>query len=118
MIHVYGYTKCSTCQKALKWLIENGVEYQFIDFVIEKQTEVTIENWLKQSPLPIKRFFNTSGMKYRELQLSEKLMTMSEKQMITLLASDGMLIKRPLLVTPNGVFPGFKEVEWRALIDG
>lgn len=118
MIQVYGYTKCSTCQKALKWLKEKGVEHQFTDFVAEKQTEETISQWIAKSDLPIKRFFNTSGMKYRELQLSEKLPTMSEAEMITLLASDGMLVKRPLLVTELGVFPGFKEDKWSALIDG
>lgn len=118
MIYVYGYTKCSTCQKALKWLDQRNVQYQFIDFVVEKQTKQTIQGWVEKSDLPIKRFFNTSGMKYRELQLSVKLPQMTEQEMFKLLASDGMLLKRPLLVTQKGVYPGFKDTEWSALIGG
>lgn len=118
MIHVYGYTKCSTCQKALKWLENENVEYQFTDFVVEKQQKSTLMSWVERSHLPIKRFFNTSGMKYRELQLSEKLPMMSEEEMFELLASDGMLVKRPVLVSDKGVFPGFREKEWSALIHG
>lgn len=118
MIRVYGYTKCSTCQKALKWLENEGVEYQFTDFVSEKQTKETLMSWVERSGLPIKRFFNTSGMKYRELQLSEKLPHIGEDEVYSLLASDGMLVKRPVIVTENGVFPGFREKEWSVLIRG
>lgn len=118
MIHVYGYTKCSTCQKALKWLDSKNVEYQFTDFVSDKQTKETLIYWVSKSGLPIKRFFNTSGLKYRELQLSDKLLQMSEAEQFELLASDGMLVKRPVMVTEHGVFPGFREKEWSALIDG
>lgn len=108
-----GYPKCSTVQKAKKWLIEQGVEFEERHIVEENPTAKELEEWHKKSGLPLKRFFNTSGMKYREMQLKDKLPQMSEEEQYALLAQDGMLVKRPLLVGEEFVLPGFKETEWR-----
>ena len=110
------YPKCSTCQKAKKWLEENNIE--FVDRNITKETP-TIEElteWIKNSGQDIKKWFNTSGIKYKELNLKEKLLTMNDKEKIKLLASDGMLIKRPLLISNKGILIGFKEQNWTKLI--
>lgn len=101
------YPKCSTCQKAKKWLDENGVEYTLRDIVLETPTEEELSIWIKESGLDIKKFFNTSGMKYRELGLKDKLDNMSFDEKVKLLSSDGMLIKRPLIVGEK-IIPGFK----------
>ena len=112
MIKVYCYSKCSTCKKALKWLDDNGVSYELLDIKEEHPDEKTLREFYAKSGLPLKRFFNTSGILYRELELSKKLPSMSEDEQFALLASDGMLVKRPLLVGDDFVLPGFKETEW------
>lgn len=110
------YPKCSTCQKAKKWLQENGVEFEDRHIVEKTPTVQELESWIKLSGKEIKKWFNTSGLKYKELNLKEKLPSMSEKEKIELLASNGMLIKRPLLITHNIALIGFKEDEWKSII--
>ena len=112
MIQVYCYSKCTTCKKALKWLDENKINYELIDIKENHPDEKTLRELHKKSGLPLRRFFNTSGLIYREMKLSRKLPDMSEDEMFKLLSSDGMLVKRPLLVSEDKVFPGFKEEEW------
>lgn len=107
------YPKCSTCRKAFKWLEENEVEVIRRHIVEENPKEEELKAWIDKSGLPIKRFFNTSGMKYRELGLKDKLAQMGDQEQIALLASDGMLVKRPLLIGEDFVLAGFKENEWR-----
>lgn len=104
------YPKCSTCQKAKKWLDDNNIEYTLRDIVLETPTEEELSIWIKESGLDIKKFFNTSGMKYRELGLKDKLDNMSFDEKIKLLSSDGMLIKRPLIVGEK-IIPGFKNYD-------
>ncbi|MBE5900343.1 MAG: arsenate reductase family protein [Lachnospiraceae bacterium] len=116
MNNVYCYSKCSTCKKALKWLEENKIHYEVLDIKENHPDENTIRQLHQQSGMPLKRFFNTSGQLYREMELSKKLAVMSEDEMYRLLASDGMLVKRPLLVTDKGVFPGFNEANWKELL--
>lgn len=116
MVKVYCYSRCSTCQKALKWLQENKVEHEVIDIKEDHPDEKTLRKYYKMSGLPLKRFFNTSGLQYRELELSKKLPGMSEDEQFALLASDGMLVKRPLLVGKDFVFTGFKEAEWASVL--
>ena len=110
------YPKCSTCKKAKKWLEENSIEYIDRNIVEETPTIKELTEWIKISEQDIKKWFNTSGLKYKELNLKEKLLTMSEKEKIELLASDGMLIKRPLLISDKGIFIGFKEENWKRLV--
>ena len=110
---VYCYSKCTTCKKALKWLDENKIKYELIDIKEDHPDEAMLREFHKKSGLPLRKFFNTSGILYRELELSKKLPDMSEDEMISLLASDGMLVKRPLLITNDKVLTGFKEDEWR-----
>ena len=110
------YPKCTTCQKAKKWLDEHGVQYTTRHIVEDNPTAKELAAWVKQSGLPVKRFFNTSGLKYKELGLKDKLSAMSEQEQIQLLATDGMLVKRPLLVDENTVLVGFKEPEWLAVL--
>ena len=107
------YPKCSTCQKAKKWLTEAGVEFTDRHIVEDRPTQEELKIWLDRSGLPLKRFFNTSGMKYRELNLKDRLPGMSEEEQLELLASDGMLVKRPLLIGEGFVLTGFKEKEWQ-----
>ncbi len=116
MIKVYCYSKCSTCKKALKWLDDKKVKYELIDLKENNPDEKTLRKYYKQSGLPLKRFFNTSGMIYREMELSKKLSDMSEDEQFKLLASDGMLVKRPMLVTDKTVLTGFKESEWEKVL--
>ena len=116
MIKVYCYSKCSTCKKALKWLDEKKVKDELIDLKENNPDEKTLRKYHKQSGLPLKRFFNTSGMIYREMELSKKLPDMSEDEQFKLLASDGMLVKRPMLVTDKTVLTGFKESEWEKVL--
>lgn len=113
MVKVYCYSKCSTCKKALKWLDGNGVKYESLDIKEQHPDRNTIKELNAKSGLPLKKFFNTSGMLYREMELSGKLPGMSDDEMLDLLASDGMLVKRPLLITDKRVLVGFKEAEWR-----
>ena len=109
------YPKCTTCKKAKKWLEENKIEFEDRHIVENNPTVEELTSWYKQSGLPLKRFFNTSGNKYKELQLKDKLPEMSEEEQLSLLATDGMLVKRPLVVAENTVLGGFKEAEWEAL---
>ena len=116
MLLFIEYPKCSTCQKAGKWLRDHSVEYTDRHILEENPTEEELKTWIAASGLPVKRFFNTSGMKYRELGLKERLPEMSEEEQIALLATDGMLVKRPLLVGDGFVIPGFKEKDWAAAL--
>lgn len=106
------YPKCSTCKKAKKYLEEHGIEFEDRHIVEENPTKEELAEWIRISGKPVKKFFNTSGMKYRELGLKDKLPQMSEEKQIELLASDGMLVKRPLLIDSEMVLTGFKEAEW------
>lgn len=110
------YPKCSTCQKAKKWLEEKGVTFEERDIKEQKPTKEELKNWHQKSGMPLKKFFNTSGMIYREMQLKDKLPDMSEEEQYELLATDGMLVKRPILVTDATVATGFREKEWEKLI--
>ena len=110
------YDKCSTCKKALKWLDAMGAEYTLRPIKEENPSCDELRDWQQKSGLPLRRFFNTSGMLYRELGLKDKLDGMSEDEQLALLASDGMLVKRPLLVSDKAVIPGFKEKDWEAVI--
>lgn len=112
MILFVEYPKCSTCQKAKKWLLENRVEFEDRHIVEENPTKEELKAWYERSGLPLKRFFNTSGMKYKELKLKDRLPDMTEDEQLELLSSDGMLVKRPVLVGENFVLTGFKEKEW------
>ncbi len=113
---VLQYAKCTTCKKAIAWLKSREVTFTDRAIVEDKPQLEELRAWWKASGLPLRRFFNTSGMKYRELELAKKLPSMSEDEQLELLATDGMLVKRPLLVTGKGVFPGFREAEWEALL--
>ena len=116
MIRVYCYSKCTTCKKALKWLDDRGVKYEALDIKEQHPDEATLRKYHKDSGLPLKRFFNTSGMQYRALDLAKKLPDMSEDEQFRLLASDGMLVKRPLLVKGKTVLTGFREAEWETVV--
>lgn len=116
MIKVYCYSKCSTCKKALKWLDDRGIAYEKIDLKENNPGEAELREYHAKSGLPLKRFFNTSGMIYRDLELSKKLPSMSDDEQFALLASDGMLVKRPLLVKDDTVLTGFREKEWEEII--
>ena len=106
------YPPCSTCQKAKKWLDERGIVYTTRHIKEDNPTADELRAWIAASGLPIKRFFNTSGLVYKNLGLKDKLPAMSEEEQIALLASDGMLVKRPLLVTDTFVLPGFRPADW------
>lgn len=106
------YPPCSTCKKAKAWLKAKGITFTERHIVNENPTEEELKEWIGRSGLPMKRFFNTSGMKYKELKLKDRLPSMKEEDQIQLLASDGMLVKRPLLIGEDFVLPGFKEAEW------
>ena len=108
------YPKCTTCQKAQKWLDENGISYTFRDIKMENPTYNELTAWRERSGLPLKRFFNTSGLLYKSVGLKDKLPQMSEDEMLKRLAEDGMLVKRPLLVGNDFVLIGFKEAEWES----
>ena len=107
------YPKCSTCKNAKKWLENNNIEFIDRNIVEETPTYEELNKWIKQSGKKIKKWFNTSGLKYKALNLKEKLDTMTDDEKIRLLASDGMLIKRPILITDKSVLIGFKEEEWK-----
>ena len=113
MLKAYCYSRCTTCKKALKWLEDHGIEYAVADIRSNHPDEETLRRLYAVSGLPLKRFFNTSGIPYREMGLSKKLPDMSEDEMFNLLASDGMLVKRPLLITEDTVLTGFREDDWR-----
>lgn len=110
------YPKCSTCQKAKKWLKDNKIEFKDRNIIEETPTKEELSKWIKLSKKEIKKWFNTSGLKYKELNLKEKLPNMTEEEKTKLLASDGMLIKRPILITDNEIYLGFKEEEWKEIL--
>ena len=110
------YPKCSTCQKAKKWLNEHNVEYTERHIAEEKPTYDELKEWYEKSRLPLKKFFNTSGLLYKEMKLKDRLPSMSEDEQLRLLATDGMLVKRPILVTEDKILVGFKEAEWAEII--
>ena len=110
------YPPCTTCQKAKKWLDEKGLVYEDRHIKLEKPTYEELEDWYRRSGLPLKRFFNTSGLLYKSLELKTKLPTMTEEEQLQLLSSDGMLVKRPILITEKGITTGFKEAEWEKLV--
>jgi len=112
MIKFICYPKCTTCQKAKKWLDDNKIEYELRDIKVENPSFEELTKWYKTSELQLKKFFNTSGLLYKSLGLKDKLSTMSEQEQLKLLATDGMLVKRPIIVGNGFVLVGFKENEW------
>ena len=106
------YPKCSTCQKAKKWLQENKISFIERDIVKENPRKEELKKWINESKIDIKKFFNTSGLKYKELNLKEKLPNMTEEEKLKLLATDGMLVKRPIFITDKTILIGFKESKW------
>ena len=110
------YPKCTTCQKAKKWLNDNKIEFSERHIVEENPTYGELKAWYEQSGLPIKKFFNTSGLLYKEMQLKDKILAMSESEQLELLATNGMLVKRPILVLDDKVLVGFKEKEWQEIL--
>ncbi len=107
------YPKCSTCQKAKKWLDENNIVYTERHIVEDRPSYEELKEWYQKSGLPLKKFFNTSGLLYKEMNLKVKLPAMSEEEQLKLLATNGMLVKRPLIVSEDAVLVGFREVEWK-----
>ena len=116
MIKFICYPKCTTCQKAKKWLDDNNIEYELRDIKLYNPTLQELTEWYKKSGLPLKKFFNTSGLLYKSLDLKNKLPTMTEDEMLKLLATDGMLVKRPIITGADFVLVGFKEAEWEEKI--
>ena len=115
MIHFVCYPKCTTCQKAQKWLDENRIDYAVRDIKTDNPTYEELSAWYHASGLPLKKFFNTSGLLYKSMNLKDKLPTMTQEEQLRLLASDGMLVKRPIAVKGDVVLTGFKESEWDKL---
>ena len=113
MLKFICYPKCTTCQRAKKWLDDNGVEYELRDIKLDKPTLDELTEWHEKSGLALKKFFNTSGLLYKSLDLKNKLPNMTEGEMLSLLSTDGMLVKRPILVGDDFVLVGFKEEQWR-----
>ena len=116
MLKFICYPKCTTCQKAMKWLEENSAEYLLRDIKADNPTLAELREWVGVSGLPIKKFFNTSGLLYKSLSLKERLPNMSAEEQLSLLATDGMLVKRPILVGDDFVLVGFKENEWKEIL--
>ena len=112
MLKFVCYPRCTTCQKAKKWLDDNGIEYVFRDIKENRPTLGELTEWYGKSGLALKKFFNTSGLLYKSMELKDKLPGMSEEEMLQLLSTDGMLVKRPLLIGEEFVLVGFKEAEW------
>ena len=112
------YPKCSTCQKARMFLEQNGVVFEERHIKEQNPTKQELRQWYEQSGLPLKRFFNTSGLQYKALSLKDKLPTMTEEEQLELLATDGMLVKRPILLTGERVLVGFRQPEWEAALLG
>ena len=110
------YPPCSTCQKARKWLIHHGISFTARHIKEENPSYDELKEWIPRSGLPLKKFFNTSGLAYKALELKEKLPTMSEEEQLRLLATDGMLVKRPLVILDDAVLVGFKPAEWEAAL--
>ena len=115
MIRFICYPKCTTCQKARQWLDDNKIEYELRDIKLDNPTLDELTAWYRKSGLPLRRLFNTSGLLYKSLDLKSKLPSMSEDEMLQLLATDGMLVKRPLVIADDLVLVGFKEAEWSSL---
>ena len=115
MIKFICYPRCTTCQRAKAFLDANQVEYSLRDIKLENPTRDELEAWYKDSGLPLKKFFNTSGLLYKSLNLKDRLPSMSEAEMLDLLSTDGMLVKRPILVSDDTVLVGFKESEWEKI---
>ena len=112
MLKFICYPKCTTCQKARKWLDEKAIEYEFRDIKTENPSLEELTVWYKLSGLPLRKFFNTSGLLYKSMELKNKLPSMTDEEMLALLATDGMLVKRPLAIGDDFVLVGFKEAEW------
>lgn len=112
------YPRCSTCRKARAWLAERGAALEIRDIRENNPTEAELRDWHRRSGLPLKRFFNTSGLQYKALGLKDRLESMSEDEQFALLAADGMLVKRPLLVTDDTAIPGFKAAEYEKILGG
>ena len=112
MIKYICYPKCTTCQKAKKWLDDNKIKYELRDIKEDNPSFEELTTWYKMSGLPLKKFFNTSGLLYKSMELKDKLPTMSEEEQLKLLATDGMLVKRPLVISEDFVLVGFKVSEW------
>lgn len=112
MIKFICYSRCTTCQKAKKWLDDNKIEYKLRDIKEDNPSFEELSDWYKMSGLPLKKFFNTSGLLYKSMELKDKLPSMSEEEQLKLLATDGMLVKRPLVIGKDFVLVGFKESEW------
>lgn len=112
------YPKCTTCKRAEAWLKENKIGYESRHIKEDNPTAAELKEWIERSGLPVRKFFNTSGLLYKELQLKDKLGSMTEEEMISLLATDGMLVKRPLLVGEKEVCVGFKEADWEKAVKG
>ena len=116
MIKFICYPKCTTCQRAKKWLDDNNIEYELRDIKLDNPTLKELTEWYKKSGLPLKKFFNTSGLLYKSLDLKNKLPTMTDDETLKLLATDGMLVKRPIIIGADFVLVGFKEVEWNTIL--
>lgn len=112
---VLCYPRCGTCKKALKWLEDNGLEYEYRHIVENNPTRDELKDWYERSGLPLKKFFNTSGLKYKELNLKDRIPEMTEDEIFNLLSTDGMLVKRPILIEGDKVLVGFKVEEWETL---
>ncbi len=112
MITFVCYPKCTTCQKAQKWLTDNDMEFEIRHIKENNPTLAELTEWYVKSGLPLKRFFNTSGLLYKSMELKDKLPNMSDEEMLTLLSTDGMLVKRPIVISDSSVLVGFKEAEW------
>ena len=116
MLKYICYPKCTTCQRAKKWLDDNKMQYDLRDIKADNPSFEELSLWYKQSGLPLKKFFNTSGLLYKSMELKDKLPNMAEKDMLELLSTDGMLVKRPILIGDDFVLVGFKESEWNATV--
>lgn len=118
MITILCYPKCGTCRKAEKWLKENGIEYNYRPIKEENPSYEELKNWIPKSGLPITKFFNTSGLLYKSNNMKDKVKTLSEEELLNILASDGFMVKRPILLKDNQVLVGFKEEEWNSVLLG
>ena len=116
MIKFICYPKCTTCQRAKKWLDDNNIEYELRDIKLDNPTLDELVEWYKKSGLPLKKFFNTSGLLYKSLDLKNKLPAMTEDEMLKLLSTDGMLVKRPIIIGADFVLVGFKEADWDVIL--
>ena len=114
MLQFICYPKCTTCQKAKKWLDDHGIEYELRDIKLNNPTLSELAQWYEKSDLPLRKFFNTSGLLYKSMDLKSKLPAMTEEEMLALLATDGMLVKRPLLIGEQFVLVGFQESQWES----